>query len=281
MSLPQKNPLNILLTGIPRSGTTLTCNLLDSLDNTFALVEPLDMQQLLSCPTKDDRHQYIQEYFHKLRIDITQNKVITRKQSSGSSTNTFADNLLQNNKRVLKPTTVTTQNIDKNLSGDLAIIIKHPNAFTALLGELVMVFNCFAIIRNPISVLSSWNSLDHPLNKGHAPMAEAFDHNLKQKLSKISFPLKRQLALLDWYYQQFHQFLSTHQVIRYEDIINSNGAVLSAINNGAKTLKTSLSNKNKNSLYNKEFTEEAKELLLKQEAHGCWLYYTFEDINHA
>ena len=37
-----------LITGVPRSGTTLCCNLLNQCDNVVALHEPIDPQKLTS-----------------------------------------------------------------------------------------------------------------------------------------------------------------------------------------------------------------------------------------
>ena len=72
--------------------------------------------------------------------------------------------------------------INKDLEPDFLLAVKHPAAFTALLDSLVERFPVYATIRNPLSVLSSWNSVALPVQTGHIPAAENLDHKLKQML---------------------------------------------------------------------------------------------------
>ena len=58
-------------------------------------------------------------------------------------------------------------------------------AFAALLGRLSERFECFAIVRNPLATLASWNSLDwFPLKDGHSPIGEKLDVDLAAALAK-------------------------------------------------------------------------------------------------
>ncbi|WP_250657391.1 hypothetical protein [Alkalimarinus coralli] len=266
---------NIILTGIPRSGTTLSCHLLNQLQNVLAMVEPMDIGGLLAQPDREARAGYINRFFSSVREDVHNKGVIVGNLVEGD-TNTFNQN--ESGKRqpsLIKPGAVK---VGANFSNDFRLIIKHPNAFSALLPELIATFSCFAIIRNPLSVLSSWNSLDHPLAKGHAPMAEAFDDELHQKLNEEVDNLERQLMLLNWYYQQYARYLNANNIIRYEDIVSSQGRALYPIAPAALELKESLVSKNSNSLYDTDFMKSVFERLIVSECHGCWQFYSKHEI---
>ena len=64
---------------------------------------------------------------------------------------------------------------DKQLNGDSLLVITQPALFSALLPVLVQRFPCYAIVRNPLSVLASWNSVDHKVRDGHSRGAELYD----------------------------------------------------------------------------------------------------------
>ena len=61
---------------------------------------------------------------------------------------------------------------DKELTEDFLLVVKHPAAFSAMLPTLSQHYPCFAAVRNPISVLGSWNSVAYPIHRGHIPAAD-------------------------------------------------------------------------------------------------------------
>jgi len=267
---------NLLLTGIPRSGTTLTCSLLNRLPQVLALIEPMDMRALTAAGSEAERIRYITGYLAAIRQDALERGVAPAKLLVGDGTNTFATNT--DGKRASSIQGDATVPHGKDLKEDFTLVVKHPNAFAALLPELVAHFRCVALVRNPLAVLASWNSLDHPLSRGHAPMAEAFDSNLAGRLRQEDDHLSRQLLLLDWYFSQFISRLPANQVLRYEDIIATSGRALSVIAEAADTLPAAadlrLQNQNVNHLYHDlEAIEKAADLLLADESNGCWQLY--------
>jgi hypothetical protein len=158
-------------------------------------------------------------------------------------------------------------------TGDnFVLIVKHPNAFTALLEELAPHFRCFAVVRNPLALLASWNSIDHPLREGHAPVAELLSAELTTRLSCIGTTLERQLALLSWYFEQYERWLHVDQVLYYEDIVHSRGEVLARIVPAAQELDESLEDRNINCAYDRGFMMRAGEALLKTEG-AYWHFY--------
>ena len=267
---------NIILTGIPRSGTTLVCHLLNQLSNVLALVEPMDIGELVQQQRAEGRNAYINSFFSSIRKQILNDGRVEAKVVSGSGTNTFNSGYVG----ARTPSLISHGVIDltERYSANFKLIVKHPNAFSALLPELSDQFSCYAVIRNPLSVLASWNSLDHPLSVGHAPMAEAFDERLRQALDAEPDDLERQLMLIDWYYQQYEKYLDAANIIRYEDVIASKGAVLSSIDPSAHDLRETLASRNSNALYNTDFMVQAFERLQLNSAHSCWRFYKAGEI---
>lgn len=289
---------NIILTGVPRSGTTLTCNLLNKVENTIALHEPMQFKKMFDLPKKEAVLE-IEQFFHVSRkMILNDNRAITKHVLGSTPTNphnnsyipiTHPKVLLKNIfhylfYKQLKRNDITKRGfikIKKPLSSDFQLIIKHPFAFTALLERLTKIMPTYAIIRNPISVLASWNSITIKARYGHSPTAENLDESLKLSLSKIQNRSLKQIELLDWFYYKYSKYLKKNNIIYYEQIIDSGGSCLSAINNKAASLDESLKSKNVNSLYNKQLIPELYELLLTKKNASYWKYYTKRDVRNV
>ena len=234
------NP-NIILTGLPRSGTTLSCFLLNKLTNTIAVNEPMEVD-FAKEKTKKQICNEINNFFFSSRQSILQNKKVLTKHINGK----VPDNSYGSERNIyglrLNNTDRSFIEIESDVDVDFTLCIKHNGLFTLLLEELDPLFSCYAIIRNPLAILASWNSVDMPVNKGHIPVAENIDQALCHKLNTISDRFDRQFYILSWFFQQYRQSLSRERVIRYEDIISSGGTALKIIVPEAIKLYEPLSN---------------------------------------
>jgi len=268
---------NIMLTGLPRGGTTLVCRLLNKLDNTVALVEPMAVGEFPRLPTRAAILDVIEQFAEEQRRSLCKSgRAVTRHVDGSVSDNLFAP---QRSTDGLRPFLAKhgTIRFDKPLTADLKLIIKHPAVFTALLPELAARFTCYAVIRNPVSALASWNSTKMPVNDGRAPAAEQHDPRLKQALSTLEDRFERQLFLLNWYFEQYRRHLPENRILRYEDIITSGGAVLAAIAPSAASLDEDLKSQNRSEAYDwDEITPLADKLLAAKGA--CCDFYSRDDI---
>jgi len=271
---------DVLLTGIPRSGTTLACSLLNRLPQVLALIEPMNMRELKAAGTDESRVRYIADYLAQIRRNALEQGVVPRKLLAGDGTNTFATTA--DGKRASSIQSDQIVAVDKSLKKDFTLIVKHPNAFAALLPVLSERFSCAALVRNPLAVLASWNSLDHALSQGHAPMAERFDPELATRLDREDDPFIRQLQLLDWYFDTFTRWLPANRVIRYEEMIATSGAALSVIDQSAQSLSDDgrrLESQNTNRLYNDpDVISRAADLLLSDQDHASWKLYEQDSV---
>jgi len=268
---------NIILAGIPRGGTSLACVLLNQLSNTIALNEPLELSQLVS-KNETEKIIWLQYQFMESRNNLSINKTSLSKGKGGK----LVSNLFSDNPAVdgLRQNIATLQAISfphYEDSSDLNLIIKHPNAFTVLLPLLRDHFDCFAIVRNPLAVLLSWNSTRAKWQEGFVPMAEKLDDPLHNQLIRAKSAFERQLLILTRYFTIIREALLLSHVLRYEDIIETGGSVLSAICPEAKKLDCQLSNLNTNAVYDRAKVDLFRDELLH--SHCNWApFYSKNDI---
>ncbi len=205
-----------VLTGVPRAGTSVSTRLLDGLPNTVALNEPLQLADFDDCPDSETALQRIRERFTAIRQQV---------ETSGTAP---ALNLagLQGDARVEPVAGVATLRRPQGEVSDVAVsaqpgfrlIIKQNALFTALLDGLADSFQCLALIRNPLAVLASWQTVELPVNRGSLPGGERYDATLASSLALESSVLTRQLLILDWFYSRFRQCLPDARILRFEDI---------------------------------------------------------------
>lgn len=268
---------NIVLTGVPRSGTTLTCHLLNKLPNTVALHEPIEFREILKFKTHQEISDYVAGVFEEMRTSIYTHKTAISRQIQGQiPDNNFGENKDQDSGFRKNLVSIGNVDIENHLESDFLLIIKEPGIFTAILKNLIGRFPSFAVIRNPLSVLASWNTVPFHVTKGRSPVAR-LDIALAQGLAKIKDRIDRQIYILSWFYEKYRMFLPETSILRYETIIASEGKALSIIQPQIQTLKDSLENKNLNKLYDRELMLVLGEKLLNSEG-AFWEFYTRESV---
>jgi len=268
---------NIILTGIPRSGTTLVCFLLNKLDNVLALDEPISVNDILKQKKDEEKVKIINQYYSRTRELIRTKGIAISKNINGKIfSNKFRERRFKGLRIMLSKRDMII--INNRLSNEGMLIIKHSALFTALLAEIKNVLLTYAIVRNPLSVLASWNSVRFPLQKGQSPVAEGLDRKLKLNLKKINDISEKQIFILNWFFRKYHSNLNAGRIIKYEEIISSGGKVLEVIDQRAVQLNESLENKNWNKIYDYKLMKKLGERLLKED-NAYWLqYYSTKDI---
>jgi len=270
-------PRNLILTGVPRSGTTLACKLLGHSADTVALPEPMPVHELPLSPTS--AVDAIQAYFDTSRTRLLSTGTAISQQIDGAPPDNFFASEPGGTELRTRQATTGEIRVDKPLSPAFTLIIKHNAAFTALLPWLTPVFECCAIVRNPLAVLASWNSVDLPITQGRLPMAERLNPALSTWLDAEPDVLERQLYLLDWLFSQYAQALPPEGIIQYEQLISSHGAALAEAT-GIALPPQSLHSRNASPLYNPATSQHHAERLCQR--GGAWrLFYPDAAITHA
>ena len=205
----------ILLTGLPRSGTTLTCSLLNECPDVVALAEPIQLER------HGDRALAVEEiaaFADAMRRRALDEGVVVSKHVNGVISDNFAEPPSSGSAKRKVLAMHGEVPIGKRLSADFQLFIKHPAEFTALADLLTPRFKLFALVRNPLDVLAAWQTVEMPVGRGHMPMAEAFAPGLAARQAGIPDCLERQVALMEWLLGIYAR-LPPERVIRYEDMI--------------------------------------------------------------
>lgn len=270
-------PRNIILTGVPRSGTTLCCNLLGQAPNTVALFEPMPVHEL---PVQHAAAvSMIRDFFLASRASLLESGTATSQQVDGRvPDNPFGSNVDADGLRIRTAQLGDIQ-VEKALSGEFSLVIKHNAAFTALLLELVQEFECYAVVRNPLAVLASWNSVNLPVTAGRLPAGERLSPELAARLDAEPDVLERQLHLLDWLFARFAHHLPGERILRYEQVVATGGQALASATGVAVPLLP-LRNRNASRLYDADACRRYAERLHRHD--GPWRrFYGSEDVASA
>jgi len=268
--------MNLILTGLPRSGTTLVCHLLNQTGTAVALSEPMfpvDYAALEGDAIVDA----VEAFFDRQRASLLESgTAVSRVKSGQVLDNSFGSELnpegLRLNEFVHDILHVTT-----TLPPDFPLLIKHPAFFTAILPLLTRRFACFATVRNPLAVLLSWRSVDMPIQSGRIPMAEQFDPALADFLAGEPDCLVRQLHILSWAFARYESCLPRGQVLPYEELMATGGRSLKRILPGLGAFPAGLAERNTNPVYDRKVLGQILPALLASEgAH--WNFYSREEV---
>lgn len=269
--------MDIILTGIARSGTTLACSLLNRLPQTVALHEPMNPAELVGLDLHTAFLDRVAAFFAEQRASLL---------ASGTAVSLARDGRIPDNPfepraatTGLRPSTTPggVVRFEKPLRPDFRLAIKHPNCFTAALAALKTRYPCFAFVRNPLAVLLSWSTIDAPVQQGRLPFGEAFDPALRDALAGEPDRIARQLAILAWYFDRYATLLPESHVIRYEDLVASRGRALAMIDPDAASLDEPLASRNSSSLYDPHLARHLASRLLDA-ADSCRGPYTRADV---
>ena len=150
------NRHNLAITGLGRSGTTLVCHLLNKLPNTLALDEPIG-------PGRFAEHQSDHEsvcdgiecfYRRMRRMALEEGIVLTKHVGGQVPDNHFADEKEEGGLRRLIAEKGKIP-VSKEIRPGFYLAVKEPGLFTAVLPKLKERLPCYAIVRNPLSVMAS------------------------------------------------------------------------------------------------------------------------------
>ena len=262
---------NIILTGVPRSGSTLACKLLCDLPDVIGLNEPLEPGLF---PDRATALNSIDGSFVKFRKSLLKKGIAPVRSKNGNVTdNAYSQTAEGPRQKVLTRTDV---HFDKPLKSDFTLIMKHCAEFSLLFPELTEKYSCFASIRNPLALLGSWNSVNVPVSRGKVAKSRKILPEFHSAVEEIEELHDKQLYILSWYFGQFDLLPKDH-IIRYEELMSSNGQILEKITGRPVNLSESLQSRNHSKLYNEALIIQLAEKLMQSNG-AYWKYYSKSDI---
>lgn len=238
-----------LLSGIPRSGSSLCCRLVGQLPNTVALSEPIDNARFHDTTDARTACDRIAAHLAEARRRIVEEGRAPTVHVRGRLPDQMVaagDGHALRRPRTERGLVAVAKPKDANFT----LVVKHNALFAALLRPLAERFPCLALVRNPVAVLASWETVDLPVRRGRVPAGERFDPALRDALDAQEMPLQRRLTVLNWFFERFLRTLPRERIMRYEDVMESGGGVLRhALGGGAAPVAAALANQNINALY--------------------------------
>ena len=265
-------PRTWLLSGIPRSGTSLCCRLAGDLPDTVALSEPLNGEEHRE-PSRDPRSapayigRFVEHARERLLSDLRAPTMLVegRLDDQMVAPEPAEAGLRQPHARWGEMV------IEKRLSARFTLVVKHNALFTALLPRLASTFPCLGLVRNPLAALASWQTVNLPIHRGRIPEGEALDPDLHRTLEREPDVLRRQILVLNWFMARFRDHLPPGNAIRYEDLVESGGRVLFRRLGHAHVPPVILGNRNDNSVYDRDTIDTLLDALLS--AGGDWTHF--------
>lgn len=236
-----------LLSGIPRSGSSLCCRLAGQAADTVALTEPIG-EGLMDVADPAEACVRIERFVRQTRARIRHEGRAPALTVDGA----LADDLVSNDAAAGLRRAVSERGdiaVGGSLSKGFTLVVKHNALFAALLPRLSRRFPCVGLVRNPLAVLASWRSVDLAVHDGHVPVGERFDPGLARTLATQPSALARQVLILDWFFERFITHLPAQRILRYEDVVKTGGVALHRALGVAAPPAESLTERNANALY--------------------------------
>jgi hypothetical protein len=282
----------LLLTGLPRGGTTLACQLLGEVRDVYALDEPLDVPSLVRRLTPgeesdDGEHRRrieaiasgIREFALAQRRSIGERGIAFTKHVDGQVRGAKVTDTRGADGFRLRLVERGVVHVPRPQAPDFALVIKHPVLFTVLLADLQRHFPVFAVVRNPLSVLASWGTITPALREGKPKLLDVLAPELARELAETADALERRVRLLLWFFDAYATLLPPERVLRYEDIVGSGGSALRAVVPAAAGLRVDLVNRNAAAVYDRTEVRVLARLLQREGAH--WHYYSPADVEEV
>lgn len=206
-----------LLTGLPRSGTTLICALLNEFSDTVALAEPMVLRY------DGDRERAladIEDFIRSTRESALSAGVARSKNVDGEIPDNWFElpSVTEGRRLRRRLETLGEIRIGKPLTETFSLVIKHPAEFTVFADVLCPRYPLVALVRHPLAVLAAWQTVDTGVAKGRMPTAENYNPALAAVLDRIDDCVQRQVALMAWVLGVYSE-LPPSQVMRYEELI--------------------------------------------------------------
>lgn len=257
---------NFIITGIPRSGTSLFTSLISKESKTLCFSEPIWLKDIRSSSTCcQSFSENLENKFNLLRKDISQNKPINLTLKKGSLE--LPENYYKriNDKEINLKNNVSCR-LPKHYS-NYDFFVKSNTQFTACLKQLKLrgFKNIYCIIRDPIAVLMSWRSLNIPISRGSIKIGELYSKEIRKIVTEKHLLIK-QVKILDWFFKQY--YINDSNIIKYEELISKPKEVFANSLNMEYKNPVQLKSQNTNAAYNLDDIDLLSDAISK---HGVYM----------
>jgi hypothetical protein len=214
----ERRPLNVLITGLPRSGTSLATAIIDGLESALALSEP--QEPLRIADKSDSPSEFAAElarFYDETRSSVLSNSAVTDLRDRNGQPVT--DYLLRREGQI-RNTSARQQLVRPGLPRNFLLATKNNALYTSALPELVKTraVEIIAIIRNPIDLITSWANVPFPITRGALPEGEKYWPELGAIGNSRLSVVQKQAAIIQLFFARYEDSAPNIKVIRYEDL---------------------------------------------------------------
>lgn len=216
---------NIIITGIPRSGTTLLTALMDSSPDTVALNEP---KWQYDWARENRRHSPPEEFAKWLVGDfiMTRRKLLKgiplpeRRAPDGAPVTDYYR--IDPETGAMEDTFKTIPFVRSGLTPEFRLAMKHNGLYFGVMQQIIEteMFDICAIIRHPVQVIASWNRAPIPLSRGTIPGAVLYWGEMHRLTRSPVGVLEKQVRMYDLLCKRLHYFRNHVTVVRYEELVD-------------------------------------------------------------
>ncbi len=206
---------DFIITGLPRSGTTLATTLAHNPPFGIALHEPVNKERH-SDDLNEVASRLIVEYEETRRKLYAGEAIRVRESLDGAPLTNYLTRATGNRQKNYRE----AQQSFANLPKDFALTTKHPALYTALLPEIMNLsrFKIVALVRNPIDTIISWRSVPFPIADGRLPGGERYWPALREiGLSNCS-TLEKQVRIWELFANRFASVEDDISILKYETL---------------------------------------------------------------
>lgn len=216
---------NIIITGIPRSGTTLLTAMIDSAPNAVGLHEPgwqAAWMHRNPGSTPEDFIKWLLGDFVLTRKRLLEGVPIPDRRAADGSRLTNYFRRGEKPQQMVKNFEIVPF-VKQGLTANFTLAMKHNGLFISVLPDIIATscFTIIAIIRSREEVLASWRRLDLPVSHGRMPAAEYYWPEMKHLVHTPMDLHTKQGKMYDLCVQRLMRHAGDIHIVRYEDFINN------------------------------------------------------------
>jgi hypothetical protein len=214
---------DVIITGLPRSGSTVVAALVDSLPDAVCLNMPAwHTAQARQIANPIPYAKWLAGDFLWTRQQLLQQVPIKDFRAADGSP--LLDSIRDPRQPHLSSGKETSVPFTRpGLSKDFILGMKHHVLYSAVLPQLVKFdhFKIIAVIRHPLDVIASWQRLDgRAIFEGKMPAAARFWPEAARISASKGDPLERMIQLYDAHLERYHSLGDQIHILKYEDVVD-------------------------------------------------------------
>jgi hypothetical protein len=268
---------SLIVTGIPRSGTTLVCSLISQMRNAYCLSEPMEVDGYIrQAASADEFLLKVSEFFEQQRRQIIESgAALNRADRSGDlSSNYFRRN---GSGQIEDESLIASVQVDVE-NDDFTLAVKHNAHFLAVLPRLIALgrYQVFSVIRHPVPTILSWQSLRLPVSSGRLPAAENLWPAVREIAQSPRELMVKQVLLYETLMTRILECRQGVHIISYEKLV-ADPAQLCVLMNQSYRKPVTLNSQNENKHYDWSKAEALKEALTAYAPNTMSVYPRLDD----